>query len=237
MPRLLRQHLRATDGQTLGSTDLMDAYESPVIPEVDVVERPVRGSVPELVSDSESEQSEEIPDELLFDSLRSSLESYRIAEQELLRHRNKYRDLQNQAAERERQTVKRKEVPVQTGKGKEVRSELSKSTGEKEVNQAARPPPEKPFYKVVHTGLSLHSLVHSSNDVTFAMARETAWLWVVPAGGGRPVTGADIRMRDIENRPRCQICYQTKMKHASSSRKDRNKAARWAPKDVYALNA
>ena len=47
-----------------GSTDLMDAYESPVIPEVDVVERPVRGSVPELVSDSESEQSEEVPDEL-----------------------------------------------------------------------------------------------------------------------------------------------------------------------------
>jgi hypothetical protein len=44
-------------------------------------------------------------------------------------------------------------------------------------------------------------------------------------------------MRDIENRPRCQICDQTKMKHASSSRKDRNKAARWAPKDVYALDA
>jgi hypothetical protein len=237
MPRLLRQHLRATDGQTPGSTDLMDAYESPVIPEVDVVERPVRGSVPELASDSESEQSEEVPDELLFDSLRSSLESYRIAEQELLRHRNKYRDLQNQAAERESQTVKRKEVPVQTGKGKEVRSELSKSTGEKEVNQAARPPPEKPFDKVVHTGLSLHSLVHSSDDVTFAMARETAGLWVVPAGGGRPVTGADIRMRDIQNRPKCQICDQTKMKHASSSRKDRNKAARWAPKDVYALDA
>ena len=85
----------------------MDAYESPVIPEVDVVERSVRGSVPELVSDSESEQSEEVPDELLFDSLRSSLEYYRIAEQELLQHRNKYRDLQNQAAERERQTVKR----------------------------------------------------------------------------------------------------------------------------------
>ena len=102
MPRLLRQHLRATDGQAPGSYDLMDAYESPVIPEVDVVERPVRGSVPELVSDSGSDQSEETPDESLFDSLQSSLESYRIAEKELLRRRNQYRDLQNQAAERDR---------------------------------------------------------------------------------------------------------------------------------------
>ena len=60
---------------------------------------------------------------------------------------------------------------------------------------------------------------------------------MVPACGGRPVTGADIRKRDIENRPRCQICDQTKMKHASSSRKDRDNAARWAPKAVYALDA
>ena len=75
---------------------------------MDVIEPAVRGSVPELVSDSESDHSQSSAKDHtdLFETLRESLISYRAAEKELLRRRNQYRDIQNEAAERQRQVLK-----------------------------------------------------------------------------------------------------------------------------------
>jgi hypothetical protein len=143
--------------------------------------------------------------------------SYRAAEKELLRRRNQYRDIQNEAAEHQRQALKGKEVrkllPV---KEKEVRSHATQSRKGKEVSQTSHRIPEPANSKLIHTGLSLHNLTHSSDAVTLAMARETDGLWIIPASGGQPVTGDNIRKRDVENRPACQVCDQIKMKMASS---------------------
>ena len=229
----IRQHLAAAAGQTPGSTNMQKAYdqsedrnvftklemldtpyETPVFPEVDVIE-----PVPDLMSDSESDRSQSSADDHadLFETLQESLVSYRAAEKELLRRRNQYRDIQNEAAERQRQALKEKEVrkllPV---KEKEVHSLATRSKKGKEVEQASHRIPEPANSKLIHTGLSLHNLTHSSDAVTLAMARETDGLWIIPANGGQPVTGEHIRKRDIENRPACQVCDQMKMKMASS---------------------
>ena len=228
----VRQHLNTAAGQTPGSIDLREAYDRngldtldscdydpPVFPEVDVIEPAARRSVPDLVSDSESDHSQVSAEDHadLFETLRESLISYRAAEKELLRRRNQYRDIQNEAAARQRQDLKGKEVrkllPV---KEKEVHSHATQSKKGKEVSQTSHRIPEPANSKLIHTGLSLHNLTHSSDAVTLAMARETDGLWIIPASGGQPVTGDDIRKRDVENRPACQVCDQMKMKMASS---------------------
>ena len=97
-------------------------YETPVFPEVDVIEPAVRGIVPELVSDSESDHSQSSAEDHadLFETLQESLISYRAAEKELLRRRNQYRDIQNEAAEHQRQVLKEKEVRKLLGKSRIV---------------------------------------------------------------------------------------------------------------------